>query len=431
MHEGSRKPTGGDAPLRDQENTRHTGTGRAAARVPSPASRPGPRDLRTAAGNAAVVQMLRRAGHPWAQEQHQHTAGCGHQQHEAAAPVQRSAVHDVLRAPGRPLDDTTRTDMENRLGADFSDVRIHDDTAARASAAEVGARAYTSGNHVVIGQGGGDRHTLAHELTHVIQQRRGPVAGTDHGDGLRVSDPDDRFEREAEASAARAMSGPARSQAPVEDQRSGAGRGTDVPLQRVSTRGATGSLPLPAWDRHPPVWVPAVFGPAANNGPLKRMGGTSVAVTLGPSVLAPANSYGGSRPGAAECTLVNELNARDGSGWIKGHLWNDNLGGHGVSENLTPMTDSTNQNFNRQFEEPLKRMLWACANHAQMNASSPVWYGVSFTVRTYGQMSANPADLEYLVPAGVDYTASYVQMDRTTHAITPVAAPQGFPPEIR
>ncbi len=127
--------------------------------------------------------------------------------------------------------------MENRLGADFSDVRIHDDTAARASAAEVGARAYTSGNHVVIGQGGGDRHTLAHELTHVIQQRRGPVAGTDHGDGLRVSDPDDRFEREAEASATRAMSGPARSQAPVEDQRSGAGRGTDVPLQRVSTRG--------------------------------------------------------------------------------------------------------------------------------------------------------------------------------------------------
>ncbi|MGW8329469.1 eCIS core domain-containing protein [Streptomyces sp. NPDC055897] len=164
--------------------------------------------LQSSAGNAAVVQMLRNAGHPWAQERHQHGAGCGHQQAEQPE-VQRSAVHDVLRSGGRPLDDATRTDMESRLGADFSDVRIHNDSAAKASAAEVGARAYTSGSHVVIGDGGGDQHTLAHELTHVIQQRQGPVAGTDNGSGLKVSDPSDRFEREAEANAARAMSGPA------------------------------------------------------------------------------------------------------------------------------------------------------------------------------------------------------------------------------
>ncbi|MEU2075227.1 DUF4157 domain-containing protein [Streptomyces sp. NPDC013489] len=156
--------------------------------------------LQSVAGNPAVVQMLHRAGHGWVHEQHQHGAGCGHQQ-----AVQRSAVHDVLRAPGRPLDEATRTDMESRLGADFSDVRIHDDAAARASAGEVGAHAYTSGSHVVIGDGGADKHTLAHELTHVIQQRQGPVAGTDNGGGLKVSDPGDRFEREAEANARRAM----------------------------------------------------------------------------------------------------------------------------------------------------------------------------------------------------------------------------------
>ncbi|MFE6781450.1 DUF4157 domain-containing protein [Streptomyces sp. NPDC057680] len=156
--------------------------------------------LQSVAGNAAVVQMLHRAGHGWVHEQHQHGAGCGHQQ-----AVQRSAVHDVLKAPGRPLDEATRTDMESRLGADFSDVRIHDDAAARASAGEVGAHAYTSGSHVVIGDGGADKHTLAHELTHVIQQRQGPVAGTDNGSGLKVSDPGDRFEREAEANARRAM----------------------------------------------------------------------------------------------------------------------------------------------------------------------------------------------------------------------------------
>ncbi|MET9652126.1 DUF4157 domain-containing protein [Streptomyces sp. NPDC006460] len=93
--------------------------------------------------------------------------------------MQRSAVHDVLRTSGRPLNDATRTDMESRLGA------------------EVRARAYTPGNHVVTGDGGTDKHTLAHELTHVIQQRPGPVAGTDNGSGLKISDPSDPYECEA------------------------------------------------------------------------------------------------------------------------------------------------------------------------------------------------------------------------------------------
>ncbi|MEU9253800.1 DUF4157 domain-containing protein [Streptomyces sp. NPDC048270] len=152
--------------------------------------------------------MLGQAGGLRGREEHQHGDGCGHEG-TAQPAVQRSAVHDVLRAPGRPLDDATRSDMESRLGADFSDVRIHTDGAARASAAEVGARAYTSGSHVVVGAGGADKRTLAHELTHVIQQRQGPVAGSDNGAGLRVSDPSDRFEREAEANARRVMSRPA------------------------------------------------------------------------------------------------------------------------------------------------------------------------------------------------------------------------------
>ncbi|MFE9404832.1 DUF4157 domain-containing protein [Streptomyces sp. NPDC006530] len=123
--------------------------------------------------------------------------------------------------------------MESRLGADFSDVRIHNDVAAKASAAEVGAHAYTSGNHVVIGDGGSDKHTLAHELTHVIQQRQGPVAGMDNGAGLSISDPNDRFEREAEANARRALSGaaPAAQAAAQPVQR--ATEGTQPSVQRV------------------------------------------------------------------------------------------------------------------------------------------------------------------------------------------------------
>ena len=50
---------------------------------------------------------------------------------------------------------------------------------------------------------------LAHELTHVVQQRNGPVDGTDAGGGVKISDPSDRFERDAVANADRVMSAPA------------------------------------------------------------------------------------------------------------------------------------------------------------------------------------------------------------------------------
>ncbi|WP_231335502.1 DUF4157 domain-containing protein [Actinomadura graeca] len=179
--------------------------------------------LQRTAGNAAVTAALET-------QRHVHHAGCGH-----GTAVQRSAVHDVLRSSGRPLGSGLRDEMEQRLGADFGDVRIHDDAVAQRSAAEIGARAYTSGSHVVVGAGGADKHTLAHELTHVIQQRSGPVAGTDNGQGLSVSDPGDRFEREAEANAKRAMSVPLAGA----DTGGGAPR-TALALQRLAGNTAMG-----------------------------------------------------------------------------------------------------------------------------------------------------------------------------------------------
>ncbi|MGW1267461.1 eCIS core domain-containing protein [Streptomyces sp. NPDC002491] len=107
------------------------------------------------------------------------------------------------------MDEPLRQEMEARFGADFSTVRIHSDPAAERSATAVDAGAYTSDEHIVGGPGALDRRTIVHELTHVLQQRSGPVAGNDHGDGLRVSDPSDRFEREADAQTQRVMSGQA------------------------------------------------------------------------------------------------------------------------------------------------------------------------------------------------------------------------------
>ncbi|MFP1624755.1 DUF4157 domain-containing protein [Streptomyces sp. 5K101] len=152
------------------------------------------------------------------------------------AVVQRFPVHDVVNSGGgRPLDAEVRTDMEARLGHDFGDVRVHTDSAAHESAKSVNAHAYTVGSHVVFQRDAYDpgshqgRTTLAHELTHVVQQRSGPVDGTETAGGIKVSDPSDRFEREAVANAERVMAAPAPA-APA------------APLQREAAEGQEASV---------------------------------------------------------------------------------------------------------------------------------------------------------------------------------------------
>ena len=93
------------------------------------------------------------------------------------------AVDKTLRASGQTLDKGTRSDMETRFGHDFSQVRIHTDAEAAASARAVNASAYTVGRDIVFGTGQFSpgshegRRLLAHELAHVIQQGAAPNAG--------------------------------------------------------------------------------------------------------------------------------------------------------------------------------------------------------------------------------------------------------------
>lgn len=128
---------------------------------------------------------------------------------------ERSPVHDVVSGGGSPLDDGVRSGMEARMGQDFSDVRVHTGDAADASARSVSAHAYTVGSDIVFQRGAYDpgsaqgQTLLAHELTHVVQQRTGPVDGTPAAGGVSISDPSDRFEVEAAQNADRVMSQPA------------------------------------------------------------------------------------------------------------------------------------------------------------------------------------------------------------------------------
>jgi hypothetical protein len=158
-------------------------------------------ELQRTAGNQAVVQLL------------------GDEQ------GQRSPVHDVVGSGGgNSLDPGTRSTMESAFGRSFGDVRVHTGEAASRSAESVGANAYTVGSDVVFRSGHYDpgtptgQRTLAHELSHVVQQSQGPVDGSDAPGGIRLSDPSDRFEQAADQNADRVMASVQRQDMDDEDE---------------------------------------------------------------------------------------------------------------------------------------------------------------------------------------------------------------------
>jgi len=126
-------------------------------------------------------------------------------QADMAAPA---SVDRVLSSPGRPLDPVLQQDMGQRFGHDFSRVRVHTGSAAEQSAQDVYANAYTVGHNIVFGarqfapgthKG---RRLIAHELTHVVQQRQ---AGA--GNQQKVNPPGDLFEQAAAQTAAQVIDG--------------------------------------------------------------------------------------------------------------------------------------------------------------------------------------------------------------------------------
>lgn len=82
-----------------------------------------------------------------------------------------------LKGGGQPLDPATRTFFDSRFGNDFNRVRVHTDSQSSQLAKEVNARAFTYGRNLIFASGEYNpgtldgKHLLAHELTHVIQQK--------------------------------------------------------------------------------------------------------------------------------------------------------------------------------------------------------------------------------------------------------------------
>lgn len=90
------------------------------------------------------------------------------------------------RGRGEPLPKDLREEFEGKFGADFSGVRIHRDAQADELNRSIQARAFTNRQDVFYRQGAYEPGSLsgqaliAHELTHVLQQRGGLEGRTAH-----------------------------------------------------------------------------------------------------------------------------------------------------------------------------------------------------------------------------------------------------------
>jgi hypothetical protein len=115
---------------------------------------------------------------------------------------------NAQRGGGAPLDEGTRTSMEGALGDSFADVRLHTGAEADALNRSISAKAFTTGSDIFFRKDAspGDHGLLAHELTHVVQQR-----AMNHGGPLRVGPAGDSHEQHADAVSTAVTSGAATS----------------------------------------------------------------------------------------------------------------------------------------------------------------------------------------------------------------------------
>lgn len=182
-------------------------------------------------GNAQIARMIaQREGAP-EQEDEEKTVQAKHdaslqregapEEDEENKPLQAKAevgleggpVSDGLaqrintqRGGGAPLDGGTRDRMEGALGAPLDDVRVHHNEESDALNRSISAKAFTTGSDIFFRKDASpaDGELMAHELTHVVQQRSMAQGGP-----MTVGPAGDSYEQEADATTRAVSSGAA------------------------------------------------------------------------------------------------------------------------------------------------------------------------------------------------------------------------------
>src|SRR5229473_5173789 len=127
------------------------------------------------------------------------------------------------RGSGSSLDAGTRSTMEGGFGTSFEDVRVHHDTQSDTLNRRLTSHAFTTGSDIFLrgDASPSDSRLIAHELTHVVQQRS--MSG---GGAMNVGAAGDTHESHADAmadsvlsnSAAPAQAAPAAAQRAADDE---------------------------------------------------------------------------------------------------------------------------------------------------------------------------------------------------------------------
>ncbi|BAY81537.1 hypothetical protein NIES267_10140 [Calothrix parasitica NIES-267] len=105
------------------------------------------------------------------------TKGKGDRQQQTQTSSSLESRLGSSKGGGSPLPDSVRGFMEPRFGADFGNVRVHNDSSTVQMNKELGAQAFAHGNDIYYGAGKspGNNELTAHELTHTIQQTGGKL----------------------------------------------------------------------------------------------------------------------------------------------------------------------------------------------------------------------------------------------------------------
>lgn len=115
---------------------------------------------------------------------------------EVEAAIQRA------RGGGQPLDGAVQAQMSDAMGHEFSRVRVHADAESDTLNQRLTAEAFTTGHDIFFRRGaynpgsGRGRELIAHELTHVLQQRKLREAP---GGRMTVRPAGEAFEQEADS----------------------------------------------------------------------------------------------------------------------------------------------------------------------------------------------------------------------------------------
>jgi len=177
--------------MHDHEQTQKTG-----GRTPKPHETAAP-SIASQVGNAGIARLVQGEGID------RSGSGPAHLDREIARAI------DDRRGRGHELDGEARANLEGAMGEDFSDVRVHDDADAHELSTAVSAEAFTTGSDVFFQSGKYDpsssagQKLLAHELTHVSQQR-----GATPTSDMTVSEPGDASEVESTSIADKVTSAP-------------------------------------------------------------------------------------------------------------------------------------------------------------------------------------------------------------------------------